>query len=116
MLRLLLLFPFFFFLAACAGTSKGVVKCGQGVHAVSGSPNHPYGNYLDTSRNVALDRANTFCRSKDKRMFVETIEEGLPTHIKFRCLAEGDPKLEQQPPYEYQPTFTIKDPCNPSGS
>lgn len=109
MLRSLLLVPFLFLVAACATTGEEVVKCGRGTYAVSASPNHPFGNYLKTSRNVALERANTFCESKGRRLFVDKIDDGLPSRVTFRCLKEGDPELEKS---TYTPVATVKKPCD----
>ena len=110
MLRLLPLVPFFFFLTACAGT-QDATKCGQGIYAVSASGEHPYGNYLKRSRNAALVKANAFCQSKGKQMSVENIDEGFRTHVRFRCLAEGDPELQQSGSSRKSMT-TIGGPCN----
>lgn len=97
MIRILLYTSFTLFLAACASSGNEVRKCGKGIYAVSAAPDHPYGNYLNTSRRVAFEKADEYCRSKDKLALIETLEEGLPTHIKFRCLEEGDPALEKSP-------------------
>jgi hypothetical protein len=112
MLRLLSLVSFFFFLTACAGTDiKDVQGCGEGIYAVSASANHPYGNYVTTSRKAALAKANTFCRSKDKQLLVENINEGFLSSVTFRCLAEGDPEL-QQSDHQHKPAATVQNPCN----
>ncbi len=112
MLRLLSLVSFLFFLAACAGTdSKNVRRCGQGFYTVSASADHPYGNYLTTSRKAALSKAKAFCQSKDKQMLLESIEEGFLAKVIFRCLAEGDPEL-QQSDNQRKPVAEIENLCN----
>lgn len=109
MLRLLFVVPFLFLVAACATTGDEVVKCGRGTYTVSASPGHPFGNYLKTSRNAALERASTFCDSKGRHLYVDKIEGGLPTRVTFRCLKEGDPELEKS---TYTPAATNKKPCD----
>ena len=115
MLRILSLVPFFFFLAACAstGSDKDIIKCGKNNYVATGSPTHPYGNFYKTARNAALLQANTFCHSKGRQVMVLNIVEGLPSYVTFRCLAEGDPELQQS---KYQhvpiPDVTAKTLCN----
>ncbi|MDH3832523.1 MAG: hypothetical protein OEU48_12685 [Gammaproteobacteria bacterium] len=113
MLRILSLVPFFFFLAACASTGNKIIKCGKNNYVATGSPDHPYGNFYKTARNAALLQANTFCHSKGRQVMVLNIVEGLPSYVTFRCLAEGDPELQQS---KYQhvpiPDVTAKTLCN----
>ena len=114
MLRLLSLVPVCFFLAACVGTPKDVIRCGKNNYVASGSPDHPFGNHNKSSQRVALLRANKFCDSKDKKVLILNIVEGFPTHVAFRCVDEDDPALEQS---EYRhipiPDVQVKSLCQP---
>lgn len=112
MLRTLSLVALLFFLAACAGNRNAVTKCGDGVYVASGSPDHPFGNYIKTARNVAFARAETFCHSKGRLVSVESVGEGLPARVTFRCLKEGDPGIKQSP---LSPSGMNKDPCRSPG-
>lgn len=109
MIRLLLLASSTLLLFACASNSNDVKKCGKGIYAVSAAPDHPYGNYLNTSRRAAFEKADEYCRSKNKLALIETLEEGLPTHIKFRCLEKDDPALEKSP---YKPRRVTGNVCD----
>jgi hypothetical protein len=111
MLRILSLVPFFLFLAACAGTDKDVTKCGKGIYVAEGSPDHPFGNYMKTAQNVALERANTYCQSKRKQVLVVDMDKGLPVHLTFRCLDEDDPQLKQSD-FANAPALTNRTPCD----
>jgi hypothetical protein len=109
MTRVLPLIPLLLFLAACASSGNKVTRCGKGVYSLSASPDHPYGNYINTSRKAAFQKATAFCGSKGKQVLIESIEEGIPTHITFRCLKAGAPELDNA---ASTPPVMGKVPCN----
>ena len=89
MLRILYLFTLIYLLTACASTcieTDDVVEVQRGTYTVYAYPNHPFGNQWNTSRDVALAKANAFCERKGKQASVKHIDNSYRTDITFECI------------------------------
>ncbi len=98
MLRIFYLLTLCWLLTACASTcieTKEVVELEPCIYTVYAHANNHFGNQWNTSRDIAISKANAFCERKGKRALVTHMKKTYRTDITFRCLSGDDPALQK---------------------